>query len=285
MSAFLKDFADFVREKDYAVFRVAEMQGEHEPETVEIRPGAPCQNIYSVSKAFAVTAVGVLFDRGMLSPDDRVTNLLHEYLLPDMDPHWSEMTLDMVLRHHCGMKPNELDIDVFGYHGFGTDDFLSYLFSRKLAGHPAEHPAYTDAAYYLVTRIISAVTGEKMDDFLRREVLDPLGCGEVAFSKCPKGYPMGATGMYMSAADMTRLGKLYLDGGRFRGKPILSRAFVDRALTAPYELSPHGDGYGKGGMNGQMLLCLPKQDRAVAFSAYMGSGSREMIDFCLSYKA
>ena len=91
--------------------------------------------------------------------------------------------------------------------------------------------------------------------------------------------------MYMSAADMTRLGKLYLDDGRFRGKPILSRAFVDRALTAPYELSPHGDGYGKGGMNGQMLLCLPKQNRAVAFSAYMGSGSREMIDFCLSYKA
>ena len=86
---------------------------------------------------------------------------------------------------------------------------------------------------------------------------------------------------------MVRLGWLYVNRGKFGGTSLVSEAWVDMMEQESFDLYPvKGTSFRcKGGMNGQMLLCLPKQDRAVGFSAYMGSGSREMIDFCLSYKA
>ena len=58
-----------------------------------------CNNTFSVSKVFTLTAVGMLCDEGKLSIDDHVTDILEEDVPDIVDPAWSRVTLDHVLSH------------------------------------------------------------------------------------------------------------------------------------------------------------------------------------------
>ena len=77
MSRFLEDFAEFIKNNDGRVFSVAEIIGNENPEKITVTPNNASQNVYSVSKMYTVTAIGILCDRGMLSTDDTVTQILN----------------------------------------------------------------------------------------------------------------------------------------------------------------------------------------------------------------
>ena len=49
------------------------------------------------------------------------------------------------------------------------------------------------------------------------------------------GYPMGATGLYISSADMVKLGQVYLEGGTYYGRRILSEEWVIMSLEREYD--------------------------------------------------
>ena len=110
MSRFLDDFAAYVRQKGWNVYRVTEIAGQGAPETVTLVPCSLCQNSYSVAKAFVVTAIGFLYDEGCISTEERVTDVLGALCPVGMDPRWQGVTVHMVLRHFCGLPGG-----VFGY--------------------------------------------------------------------------------------------------------------------------------------------------------------------------
>ena len=56
-------------------------------ETARITPANDCNDIYSISKNFTATAIGMLCDRGILSVDTRVYDVLSP-MYPDMPTVW-----------------------------------------------------------------------------------------------------------------------------------------------------------------------------------------------------
>ncbi|MBQ2947418.1 MAG: serine hydrolase [Clostridia bacterium] len=262
MSEFLDAFAAYVRANDLPVFRIAEAVGEGEPEAVTIRPCGASLNGYSVAKAFVVTAIGLLADEGKLRVEERVMDILGER--PGMDPRWRDVTVDMALTHRIGLPQNCLDIDCQDVRLFGRD-YLSYVFSVPLEQNPGEERVYTDAAYYLLACIAEEKAGMPADVYLWDRLLYDLGFAELAWSRCPMGHVMGATGLYVRAQDAVKIGQLYMHGGTYRGKRYLSKAWVDAVLEQEYEFHAYCGGYAKGGMLGQMLAFFPAQERAVAW--------------------
>ena len=91
--------------------------------------------------------------------------------------------------------------------------------------------AGSDAAYYLVSRLVSHLAGERTSDYLNRKLFQPLKVREVAWSCCPHNYPIGATGLYLSAYDMVKLPALYLEGGMWDGKRVLSQAWINKVIV------------------------------------------------------
>ena len=269
MSEFLDRFAAFIKEQNYNVLRIAEIRNGGAPESMDLALCNPCQNCYSVAKAFVVTAVGLLWDRKQLDVSDKVADLLADLLPAGTDPRWRGASVDDVLLHKCGLPGGFLDIDVCDIRTFGRD-FLSYLFTYPLLDAPGTQRRYTDGAYYLLSRVVEQVSGKPLDAFLWEELLFDLQFQEVSWAHCPLGHPMGATGLYIRAADMVKLGELYRTGGCYGGRRYLSEDWVRLALSRPYELSPNegGRSYSKGGMRGQNLLVVPGQKRAVAWHAF-----------------
>ena len=269
MSKFLDFFVAEVAKTKWNMFSVAHMCGSEEPEVLHFQANNPCQDTYSVAKAFTVTAVGLLVDRGLLSVDETVTAILAEECPEDYHPYWDDTTVHMVLLHQLGLPGNCLDIDAQDAREFGSD-YLRYMMTHPLSCPAGGELCYTDAAYYLLSRIVEKRSGMKLDDFLWRELFEPLGFREAAWSHCPLGHAMGATGLYIRVEDMAKLGWLYLNGGVWKDRRILSQAWVDTVIENGYELRPKGVGkaYSKGGMYGQMLLVIPEENRVVAWQAF-----------------
>ncbi len=218
----------------------------------QITPASNAHNTYSVAKAFVVTAIGILQDRHMLSVDDKIYPLFKDQFPADADPRWKEVTIRNLMMHRTGFAPKDnLDIDAQKMTDF-PEDHLKFAFSKKLTYEPGTKSVYTDLSFYILSRVVTAVSGENLDSFLRRELFRPMKFREYAFATCPLGYPIGATGLYITTEDMAKLGLLYLQKGVYDGKRILSEAFVEQALGT-FELHRTMGGYAKGGMWGQYL--------------------------------
>ena len=286
MSLFLEELAAFAKRQPFPVFRFAEIVGDDEPETVDFVQTNRCQNVYSVAKLFGVTAIGILWDRGLVRLEDKVCEILSDEL-PEtgMDSRWKNVTVEMALSPRAGLSGGFLDIDVLPAKTFG-EDYLHYMLTYPLAYAPGTEARYSDGAYYLISRIAEKVSGLPLDDFIWKEIGVPLAFEELAWSHCPQGHAMGATGLYISAADMAKLGALYLGGGQYQGHRVFSEAWRDLAVEKHFSLDPHRTGkyYAKGGMNGQKLYVIPCQNRVVAMQSY--GGNTEVIgDWIAAYQS
>lgn len=239
-----------------------------------------CNNSYSVTKAFIATAAGMLWERGLLDLDRPVTEYFPS--CHPKDEKWSRVTLRHALTHTMGIRQGYLDIDVEDIHSYGTEDFLEIVFREPLRYEPGTHSCYSDAAYYLAARVVEAAAGEKADDFLMRELLLPLKVQEAAWSRCPRNHPIGATGLYIRARDMVRLGWLYANGGQYEGKQLISRRWIEeeRRGNLAFTACGRGTARGKGGMYGQMLMFSPEKKFAAAWHSFTDDSRLDgMADF------
>lgn len=141
-------------------------------------PANPCNDTYSVAKVFTMTAIGLCFDCKIIKPSDKITDIFCAQLPAGIDPRWAEVTIDDVLRHRMGIAKGFLDIDVEDMTTYPSHDFLSLILRTKLDYAPGEQYCYSDAAYYLLSRVVTAVSGEGLDNLLMREILCPSAVGK-----------------------------------------------------------------------------------------------------------
>ena len=241
-----------------------------------------CYDCYSIAKAFIMTAIGLLEDDGVLDIKKPLSFYMSSLVPKDADPAWRIITIENALTHKIGFDEGFLDIDVEDTTKYPTDDYLDMVFHHPLKHLPGQHFQYSDAAFYLLSRLITCVSGERADDFLNQRLFQPLGFHEFAWSHCPHNYPMGATGLYISTIDMVKLAALYLENGLWKGQRILSQNWVQRAIGNEYELhvkSATGI-IGKGGMYGQMMLYNRQKRYAIAWNTHSHSEPiKKLIDF------
>lgn len=264
------DYDVRAREAGLNVYFIAEGDSEGNIRKQTCVPANPCCNGYSMAKAFTVTAIGMMYDRGLLTPETRVADILGEYIPSDADPKWQKVTLHNLMLHYVGYdQSNLLDIDAQDATQYGSTDYLKLAFSAPLPHEPGTVHKYTDAAYYILSRVVAKVGGVEMAEMLRPIFMETMKFKEYAWSVCPQGYAMGATGLYLRTEDVVKLGILYLRRGDWFGTRIISEEWVDIVLKNGYELKDKGNGwYGKGGMRGQMLTFNPERGIAVAWHSY-----------------
>lgn len=258
------------------IYSITQM-GEGYTESRTVRAAAACHNSYSVAKAFVVTAIGMLYDAGLLNPEEKVYDILREDFPEDHDPNWENVTLDNLMLHKIGLEKGFLDIDTEDVLSYGTLDYLRYAFSRRLPNEVGAERVYSDAAYYILSRVVAKKSGEKLTDFLLPRLFNPLRFREVSWSVCPYGHAIGATGLYIRTEDMAKLGWVYLNGGVYEGQRIISEEWANIVLERGYELKGRAmrdmEGYCKGGMYGQMLYISKKEKLVLAWHQHNKTGS------------
>ncbi len=284
MDLFLRDFEAYLSAQDQQVDRVATQTRDGSAACIQLNPRArECQNIYSIAKTFTATAVGILVDRRLLSLEETVPAILEDWRPPVYCDAWHKVTVHMLLTHTGGLPGGCLDIDAMDATAF-NDNYIHEVMGLPFVCEPGTDRHYTDGAFYLLSCIVEKRAGMPLDDFLWREMFRPLGFRDAAWSHCPGGHAMGATGLYTRIEDVVKLGTLYLNGGVWQGRRILSESWCRTALENQYGWDRiNQTTYGKGGMFGQRLIILLDKGRAVAWQN-KDSGSADMIGFITQWQ-
>lgn len=262
--------AEYIRANRLNVYDIA-IQTEDGIQHIRCQPCNACNAVYSVTKLFIVSMIGVLVDAGRLHLEDKLTDLLSDGLTFPYDPAWDAVSVHHALTHTMGIEHGVLDIDRDDTSLYPTDNYLQYIFSHPPAKAPGQHRQYTDVPHYLLSLVIEHRTGRRADEAITERILSPLHFASTAWARCPRNHTIGSSGAYMSARDMVKLAWLYQNNGVYEGTRILSEDWVRQAERSHYDIYPIGrTGFlGKGGMNGQMAMYRRKEKLAAAWLGYL----------------
>ena len=234
-----------------------------------IIPSNPTCDCYSIAKAFTVLALDILFDKGLLSMDMLIIDILKKYVPNNIDEKWKKVTVEDAILHKVGFNKGLLDIDVDDASKYETYDYLDIIFKTKLEYNPGEVYQYTDASYYLLSRVVSEISGVDLLDLLRPILMKKMKFKELAWSICPNGYSIGATGLYLITEDMIKLGILFLNKGKWKEERIVSNEWINKVILNEYEFKKLKDNwYVKEGMRGQVLMFNFELNKVIACHSF-----------------
>jgi CubicO group peptidase (beta-lactamase class C family) len=159
-------------------------------------PNSPATRfrIGSVTKQFTALAILKLQEQGKLNVVDRVCSYL-----PNCPPQWAPITIDQVLTHRAGLPNYTNDpatlIMLFGPALSVTPEQLLAVFSAlPLDFPPGTKFSYTNSGYVLLGYLVEKISGKPYGDFLRAEILDPLGMSDTAYQAGLEPGPQYAVG-------------------------------------------------------------------------------------------
>jgi len=237
--------------------------------------------LYSLSKSFTSTAVGLAIAEGKLTLDDKVTSFFPESL-----PSKVEANLAAMQVRHLLMMGTGHDTDTTGaVLGSPDGDWVKTFLSLPVQHAPASKFVYNTGATYMLSAIIQKVSGQTTLDYLKPRLFAPLGIQNPTWETCPKGRSTGGFGLSITTEDIARFGQLYLQKGRWDGKQLVPERWVTEATTKhivngdPAAASDWTQGYGyqfwrcrheafRGdGAFGQFCIVLPQHDAVVALTS------------------
>ena len=248
--------------------------------------------LYSHSKSFTSSAIGLLADRGKIDLDERIVDIFSNEVPAKVSENLAQLRVRDLLTMNVGKKDHLLRDG-----GDWVKEFLSKDFFRK----PGTGFKYDSDATYMLAAIVEKKSGMKMMDYLQKNMFDQIGIAKAWTTCSPQGIPCGGWGMNMTTRELARFGQLYLNRGDWDGKRVLSSDWVSLATTrqtwsgwqnvgvkALGEGTDWEQGYGfqfwrcrhgayrADGAGGQYTVVIPEKDMVGSAHAGLGDFPKEL---------
>lgn len=190
-------------------------------------------NIRSAFKSFLSTLVGIAIDRRLIAGLAQPISTFFPDRWADIatpDPRKERITLGHLLTMTPGFdRQRGLD---------DADDWYRFALDQPMAHEPGAAFGYNDANSMLIGGAVAWASGQPFADFAKATLFDPLGITRYCWTFTPAGQPMTDGSFYMRPRDFAKLGQLYLDGGMWRGRRVVSAAWVRAATRHQIALPP-----------------------------------------------
>jgi len=249
--------------------------------------------MFSLSKSFTSTAVGLLISEGKLDLDDRVIDLLAADVPAEPGDNLSLMTV----RHLLTMTTGHAT-DTVARVRRNEPGWARALLALPVEHTPGTHFVYNTGATYLLSAIVQAVTGERLVDYLQPRILEPLGIMDAAWEQSPDGINTGGYGLRVLTEDIARFGQLYLQHGVWEGAQLVPADWVAIATSSVVPSSgesldwqsgygyqfwqSHDGSYRGDGAFGQFCVVLEELDAVVVMTAGLWD-MRAQLDLVFSH--
>jgi len=245
-------------------------------------PSSPddVRELWSLSKSFTSSAIGLAISEGLLTLDDRVVALLPDDAPEVIDPRLAALNIRHLLTMNTGHDAESLPEE----DREANVDWARHVLGVPLAYEPGTHFQYNSGATYLLSAIIQRLTGQTLLEYLTPRLFEPLGIRDVSWLESPQGVSTGAFGLQARTEDIARFGQLILQRGSWNGSQVLPAEWVDEATRFqvpngdPAEPNDWTQGYGyqfwrcrhnvfRGdGKLGQFCIVMSEQDVVVAIT-------------------
>lgn len=232
-------------------------------------------SLYSLSKSFTSTAIGLLVKEGKLDIHSKVVSFFPNDLPASPGEHLQQMTVRSLLTMNTGHA-----MDTMPAMRASKDSWVRTYLAQPVEFEPGSHFLYNTGNTYMLGAIVHQATGMTLEQYLTPRLFQPLGIVGYDWEVSPQGLNTAGYGLRIRTEDIAKLGQLYLQKGRWNGESLLTESWVNEATS--YQTSSqvnNGDwsqGYGyqfwrcthgfyRGdGAFGQFCIVMPELDAVVA---------------------
>ncbi|MEI7729065.1 MAG: serine hydrolase [Verrucomicrobiota bacterium] len=241
--------------------------------------------LYSMSKSFTSTSVGLAVAEGRLKVSDRVVSFFPEELPATVSDHLAALRVKDLLTMSVGHAKDPtrtLTEEV---------NWVKAFLALPIANPPGSVFLYNSLATYMQSAIVQKVTGQPILEYLKPRLFEPLGIEGVTWEMCPRGINTGGWGLNIQTEGLAKFGQLHLQQGVWQGRQILPAQWVEEATTfkiqqpvianpsRPKEQNDWQQGYcyqfwrcqhnafRGDGAYGQFTIVMPEQDAVIAITS------------------
>ncbi|GAA1551827.1 hypothetical protein GCM10009804_05930 [Kribbella hippodromi] len=238
--------------------------------------------LFSVSKSFTSTAIGLAIDAGLLKLDDPVVSFFDAEVLPEtISPNLAAMQVRHLLTMTTGHSQDTVE-------ALSRDRRMVKVFlGLEVQREPGTVFVYNSGATYMLSAILQRLTGERLVDYLRRRLFEPLGATEASWQASTEGITTGGWGLSINTESLACFGQLLLQNGEWNGTQLVPAEWYTAATSkqVPNDNQENPDwkqGYGyqfwRGRHNtyrgdgafGQYVLVFPDYDAALVVTSATG---------------
>jgi CubicO group peptidase (beta-lactamase class C family) len=156
-------------------------------------------NLASVSKQFTAFLVLLLEKEGKLNLDDTIQKYIPELKV------YGAITIRQLLHHTSGIPPSDnlrLFAGISQEMPWDTEDEFNMIQNyHKLNFKPNEEYDYSNAGYFLLTRIIEKVTGKPFSQCIKEKLFEPLNMKTACIYDSPGKVIMNRAAGYRKAGE------------------------------------------------------------------------------------
>ncbi len=247
-------------------------------------------NLASVTKSFTSAITGLAIDRGLiLDVDQKVFSFFPEFF-ELRDEEKDKITLEHLLTMTSGLEWDESTYpytdprnDVFQI--FNQSDPIRFVLNKTVLTGPGTSFHYSSGSTNVLGEIIRKATGVRADSFAGDYLFAPLEITDYQWEELPNNVLYASGDLKLKPRDMAKLGELYLNGGRWKGKQIISEKWVNASIQSyttaiqdweygyqwwlfTYEVDIEQiESFSASGWGGQKIFVFPDLDMVVVTTA------------------
>lgn len=207
-------------------------------------------DLASLTKVIVTTTACMkLWEEGKLKLDFKVSSFIPEFGVKGKE----RITVWHLLTHSSGLPAYKR----YFLEAKGKEDIIKKICEEELEYEPGTKSVYSDLGFILLGVIVEKLTGERLENYIKRILFDPLGMKDTMFNP-PKillpriapteddpwrkrivhgevhdenAYAMGGVsghaGLFSTVQDLAKFCQFLLNGGIYDGKRILKRSTIE----------------------------------------------------------
>ena len=237
--------------------------------------------IYSCTKTILSLGIGIAVDRGLIDINRPITEYLPKQYVEELSEEQADVFRQLSIRRLMCMS-----VSGFPFRHEG-DSYLRYALSTKIENPGERVFDYSNIPAYLVGVALSEAVGGDAWAFLEENLLHPLHIYKAPCQRCPEGRFYGASGIFLTVHELSRLGLLLYNDGVFDGKRIVSSEYLSLMESVQQEnreggyglfLQLYRDGCRISGKCNQRCFVLKSRNIVITYLSDMPEGGNDVTE-------
>ncbi len=248
--------------------------------------------LYSASKTFTATAIGLAVSENRLKITDKVVSFFPSSVPDTIGNFMKDLTVENLLTMSVGQDPP-------GMGAGGQDDWIRTFIEQEPVHKPGSVFRYNNMATFMLSAIVQQVTGQTVFDYLMPRIFKPLSIRGIDWDLNPQGINLGMIGLRLRTEDLAKFGQLLLQNGVWNKEQLIPAEWIKKATSfkiesndpsnkLPKNLNDWAQGYcyqmwrGRNntvrldGMAGQYVILIPDKDAIVVLTANARNTQNEL---------
>jgi CubicO group peptidase (beta-lactamase class C family) len=179
--------------------------------------------------------VGIALDQQLIkSRNEKVLSFFPEYEIKNASSEKRSITIEHLLTHQSGLDCNDSEQSSEGNEvkmGF-SPDWVKFILDLPTAQPPGKTGKYCSGGVIVLGRIVEKSSGKKLPEFATENLFEKLNISNFKWNFQPdKSSSEDFCQLHMRPRDMAKFGLLYLNEGKWNGKQVISREWIQASLS------------------------------------------------------